>query len=198
MIKVGVTGGIGSGKSTLCKIFQKHGAFVLNADDLAKKLMQQDPEIQEKLKSTFGKKSYKEDGSLNREYLAEEAFAKGRVEELNAIVHPAIPKAADQAMKEAAEGGYDLFVYEAALLLQNLRPDHLDYVILVLADQEARIRRVQERDQVEREPVLDRVEKQQNFEELQHLADIVIYNNGTLEEFEEKARELYYEILIPK
>lgn len=198
MIKVGVTGGIGSGKSTLCDVFQQHGAYILNADDLAKKLMQEDPQIRQELIDTFGAQSFKENGSLNRDYLAEEAFGRDRVEELNAIVHPAIPEAADQVMNEASDKGYDVFVYEAALLLQNLRPDHLDYVILVLADKESRITRVQNRDQVDREPVLDRVEKQQDFENLKHLADVVIYNNGTLEEFRKKAEELYYEILIPK
>lgn len=198
MIRVGVTGGIGSGKTTLCKVFQSHGAYLLNADDLAKKLMREDPGIRKKLMGTFGKESYKEDGSLNREYLAEQAFGNDRVEELNAIVHPAIPKAAEATMENAAAEGYEMFVYEAALLLQNLRPDELDYIILVLADEAARVDRVQKRDKVERELVLDRMEKQQDFESLIHLADRVVYNNGTLEEFKQKAVELYYEILIKK
>lgn len=198
MIKIGVTGGIGSGKTTLCQVFQNHGAYLLNADDLAKKLMREDPGIRKKLMDTFGMESYKVDGSLNREYLAEQAFGNDRVEELNAIVHPAIPKAAEATMEEAAAEGYEMFVYEAALLLQNLRPDELDYIILVLADETARVDRVQKRDKVERELVLDRMEKQQDFESLTHLADRVVYNNGTLEEFKQKADELYYEILIKK
>ncbi len=198
MIRVGVTGGIGSGKTTLCKVFQNHGAYLLNADNLAKKLMRENPEIREKLIGTFGKESYKEDGSLNREYLAEQAFGNDRVEELNAIVHPAIPKAAEAIMEKAAAEGYEMFVYEAALLLQNLRPDELDYIIIVLADETTRVDRVQKRDKVERELVLDRMEKQQDFESLTHLADRVVYNNGTLEEFKQKADELYYEILIKK
>lgn len=198
MIKAGVTGGIGSGKSTLCDIFRDHGACVLNADDLAKELMQEDPAIRRKLVETFGEQAYNEEGRLNREYLAEQAFGRDRVEELNAIVHPAIPEAADTVMKEAEAKGCELFVYEAALLLQNLRPAHLDYIILVLADEKKRIRRVQKRDKVDREPVVDRMEKQQDFEQLKHLADIVIYNNGTLEEFIQKAEELYYDILTSK
>jgi len=198
MIKIGVTGGIGSGKTTLCRVFQNHGAYLLNADDLAKKLMREDPKIRKKLTATFGEESYGEDGSLNREYLAEQAFGKDRVGELNAIVHPAIPQAAEAIMDKASAEGYEMFVYEAALLLQNLRPDELDYIILVLAEETARVDRVQKRDGIERELVLDRMEKQQDFESLTHLADTVVYNNGTLEEFKQKAEELYYEILIKK
>lgn len=196
MVKVGVTGGIGSGKTTLCRVFEKHGAYLLNADDLAKKIMVEDPHVKEEIISVFGKQSYKKDGSLNTDYLAEEAFAKGRVKELNEIVHPEIPKASETVMAEASEQGHEVFVYEAALLLQNLRPKQLDHIVLVLADEEERIKRVQQRDQVERELVLDRMEKQQDFTSMKHLADTVVYNNGTLEDFLKKCEALYYEILM--
>ncbi|MGK7371244.1 MAG: dephospho-CoA kinase [Candidatus Halalkalibacterium sp. M3_1C_030] len=195
MVKVGITGGIGSGKTVFCNIFESHGAYVLNADELAKNIMVENPSVKKEIIDTFGAKSYKKDGSLNREYLAEQAFNKDRVEELNDIVHPRIPKTASQLMNKAEKEGYDVFVYEAALLLQNLRPENLDYVILLLADREKRIRRVQERDGVKKELVIDRMQHQQNFEELTHLADIVIENNGTLEELEAKAEKVYYEIL---
>ena len=92
MIRVGVTGGIGSGKTTLCKEWEKLGAFVVYADDLAKKLMVEDEELVKKIKSTFGDKAYDEYGSLNRQYLAQEAFEKGRVNELNNLVHPVLWK----------------------------------------------------------------------------------------------------------
>jgi dephospho-CoA kinase len=195
MVKIGVTGGIGSGKTVFCNVFQNHGAYVLNADDLAKKIMTQDPDVKQELLNTFGAESYNEDGSLNRQYLAEQAFRNERVEELNSIVHPRIPSAADKIMQKAERDGYEVFVYEAALLLQNLRPEHLDYIVLLLADKDKRIERVQERDNVNKELVVDRMQQQQNFEELTHLADIVIENNGTLEELEEKAERVYYDIL---
>lgn len=198
MIRVGVTGGIGSGKTTLCEVFQDLGAYVLNADDLAKKLMNENSAIRQKIISIFGKDSYRNDGSLNREYLADQAFRAGRVEELNAIVHPEIPGATEVIMEKASSDGYEVFVYEAALLLQNLRPNELDYIVLVLADEDVRVQRVQKRDDVERELVLDRIEKQQDFHKLTHMADRVIYNNGTLKEFKKKVEELYYEILMHK
>lgn len=195
MVKVGVTGGIGSGKTVFCKVFQQHGAYILNADDLAKKIMAENPAVKQDLVEAFGADSYHNDGRLNREYLAEQAFQHNRVEELNRIVHPRIPPKAEKIMQKAETDGYDVFVYEAALLLQNLRPDHLDYIILLLADKNKRIQRVQERDGIDKELVVDRMQHQQNFEELKHLADIVIENNGTLEELEEKAERVYYDIL---
>lgn len=196
MIKVGVTGGIGSGKTTVCNIFQQHGAYILNADDLAKKIMSEDETVRKEIIHTFGEQSYREDGSLNREYLADQAFRNGRVEELNSIVHPRIPEAAEKIMQKAVKQGYEVFVYEAALLFQNLRPNELDYIILVLADTNKRVKRVTERDNVNEDKVLDRIRKQQNFEEFEHLADIVIENNGTLKELKDQAERVYYEILM--
>lgn len=195
MVKVGVTGGIGSGKTVFCDVLKNHGAYVLNADDLAKKIMNEDAAVKQEILDTFGPDSFREDGSLNRAYLAEQAFQNDRVEELNAIVHPRIPVKTEEIMEEAEHDGYEIFVYEAALLLQNLRPKHLDYVILLLADEEKRIERVQQRDKVGKELVVDRMEHQQDFESLKHLADIVIQNNGTLEELKEKAERVYYDIL---
>lgn len=195
MITVGITGGIGSGKSTVSKVWQSFGAHVINADDLAKNLMVNIEQIRQEIIQTFGENSYHSDGSLNRAYLAGQAFDKGRVEELNAIVHPHIPKEVELLMENAKIKGIDMVVYEAALLLQNLRPENLDHVVLILADEARRIKRVQERDNVKREPVMDRIKKQQNFNELTHLADVVIKNNGTLDELKQKAETIYYKFL---
>lgn len=195
MVKVGVTGGIGSGKTAFCKTLEELGAYILNADDLAKKIMTDDPGVKKELVDTFGPDSYQQDGSLNREYLAKQAFQKDRVDELNSIVHPRIPGKTKEIMEEAERNGFEVFVYEAALLLQKLRPDHLDYIILLIADEEKRIDRVRQRDRVSKELVIDRMEYQQDFQKLKHLADIVIENNGSLQELEDKARRIYYDIL---
>ena len=196
MLKIGITGGIGSGKTTVCNIWQSLGAYILNADDLAKEIMISDASVKKQIKDTFGSESYLEDGTLNRQHLAQEAFAKGRVKELNDIVHPAIPKATEEIMKQAEAKGVDVFVYEAALLLQNLRPDHLDKIVLVLSDRKNRVQRVVERDNVSEQKVVDRIEKQQNFEELTDQADIVINNNGTLKDLKEKATEIYHTFIV--
>ena len=164
---------------------------MLNADDLAKRIMVDDPEVREEIRQTFGPESYRADGSLNREFLAEEAFERGRVKELNAIVHPRIPARSMQIMDQARREGHEVFVYEAALLLQNMESRPFDAIVLVLADKEKRLERVKERDNADEEEILGRMEKQQDFRELTHLADHVIENNGTPQELEQKAKELY-------
>ncbi|MDX1587211.1 MAG: dephospho-CoA kinase, partial [Balneolaceae bacterium] len=194
MITIGVTGGIGSGKSEVCEIWQRQGAYVLNADDLAKQLMIEREDIRQEIIDTFGSSSYHDDGSLNRQHLAREAFEKGRVEELNAIVHPRMPGEVKMRMEDVRKQGYKVFVYEAALLLQNLRPGNLDYVVLVLAPEEDRIRRVQERDQVARDTVMGRMQTQQEFEQHTDEADFVIRNDGTLKDLEKEAMNIYRNI----
>ena len=141
MVTVGITGGIGSGKSTVCEVWSEMGGFVLNADKLAKELMAADEQLKAELTETFGDGAYNADGSLNRDYLAEEAFRKGRVAELNAIVHPRLPPVVRRKMDEASREGYKVGVYEAALLLEleEERLDFFDYLVLVLADEEQRL-----------------------------------------------------------
>ncbi|NGP88920.1 dephospho-CoA kinase [Fodinibius halophilus] len=196
MVTVGVTGGIGSGKSTVCEIWSQMGAYILNADDLAKELMVSKPEIRDELVQTFGAEAFADDGSLNRKYLAKEAFERDRVDELNAIVHPQIPGAAQEKMAIAEQEGYEVFVYEAALLLENLEPGALDFIVLVLADEQQRLERVQERDESSAEDIRQRMAKQRNFEESTDKADIIIRNNGTLKELKKKA-EIVYEKFLP-
>jgi len=195
MVKVGITGGIGSGKTEICNVWETLGAYILNADDLAKGLMSENEDIQRELIEAFGPESYLDDGSLNRSFLADQAFNKGRVEELNQIVHPKIPPAVREKMENAESRGYDVFVLEAALLLQGLDPKNLDYVVLVLADEEKRVERVKNRDKVDADLVLDRMVNQQEFEKLTDRADFVIENNGSLEQLRTKAKALYEQFL---
>lgn len=191
MIRVGVTGGIGSGKSTLCHEWEKLGAFVVYADDIAKELMVSDPKLIHEIKKTFGKASYHSDGNLNRAHLAEEAFEKNRVEELNALVHPVLWHHIDKLTEAKEKEGIDIFVKEAALLLKNGRPENIDQVVLLLADEERRIDRVVGRDHTEEHKVKERIDKQDSFEDLKHLADFVITNDGSLSDLKQQARTLF-------
>jgi len=195
MVRVGITGGIGSGKSTVCKIWDEMGAFVLYADDLAKKIMTDDPEVKEQIVKHFGDQAYDEKGNLNRPYLADKAFREGMADVLNRIVHPAVYKESAKIAKKAEKKGYPVFVKEAALLLKNGRPENLDYVVIVTGTEEKRIKRVVKRDDVDEKKVSDRIRNQQDFKELIHLADYVIDNNGSLDELHAKAKEIYREIL---
>jgi dephospho-CoA kinase len=194
MIVAGVTGGIGSGKTTFCKEWEKLGARVVYADDLAKDLMVSDPELMQDLKNAFGPQTYNDDGSLNKPHLIEEAFARNRVQELNAIVHPAVGKAFSEMCKKFEKEGVKLAVKEAALLLNKGRPDGLDVVVIVTAPERERIDRVKSRDAVSDDEVKARLENQPDFSKLTHLADYVINNSGSEEELKSKARELYRQL----
>lgn len=194
MIRVGVTGGIGSGKTTLCKEWERLGVFVVYADDLAKKLMVEDEKLVKRIRSVFGDEAYHEDGSLNRHYLAQEAFEKGRVAELNRLVHPVLWKKVEEISAQKEREGADVFVKEAAILLQHGRPEDLDYVVLVEADEQQRTKRVVERDNSDRKKVEGRISAQQDFSTLRDLADFVVTNDEGVTELKEKARLLLKEI----
>ncbi|MGF1670938.1 MAG: dephospho-CoA kinase [Balneolaceae bacterium] len=195
MIKVGVTGGIGSGKSTLCKEWEKLGAYVVYADDLAKELMITNERVKNKIINEFGGAAYDSDGNLNRQFLSKKAFQENKVAALNQIVHPAVYKETERLAGYAENKGYKVFVKEAALLLQNGRPEMLDIIVIVKSKEENRIQRVISRDGTDKNKVQARINKQQNFESLEYLADYVIENDGSLFEFKKKAESLYRKIL---
>lgn len=195
MISIGVTGGIGSGKSAVCKVFERQGAAYLNADDLAKELMVDDPGLKQELKKEFGDQTYHDDGSLNRKYLAEQAFKKGKVERLNNLVHPRVREASLQKLAEAEKKGKPAFVYEAALLLDKGRPSYLDYVVLVTAEKQKRLKWVTKRDKAHPADVEARIKKQLSAEELEPMADFVIENNGTIADLRQKANVVYHKMI---
>ena len=191
MIKVGVTGGIGSGKTTFCKKLEELGAYVLYADDFAKELMISDPALIAAIKDTFGEQAYYGNGRLNREFLAEEAFTKGRVEELNALVHPVLWERANQLAEDKEKEGVDVFVKEAAILLDNGRPSNLDYVILILADEKERIERSAKRDKSDAGKIKNRIKKQPDFNKKREDADFVVVNNGSLTDLKKEAERVF-------
>jgi len=191
MITVGVTGGIGSGKTTVCKLWEELGATVIYADDLAKELMQTDEELKNNLTKAFGENTYLKDRSLNKPHLIKEAFEKHRVEELNDIVHPVLREKIKELIKIQKQKGTDVFVVEAAVLLNNGRPDYLEYVILVTSDKKKRVERVIERDQTTEKEIIARLEKQPEFHKLTHIVDHVIENNGSLKELKDISGKLY-------
>jgi len=195
MIVAGVTGGIGSGKSTLCRVWESLGAKVVYADDLAKQLMVEDRQVKESLMELFGVETYFEDGSLNKAHLIKEAFQNGRVEELNSVVHPAVRQKFQEIIEKSKEEGVEVLVKEAALLLNKGRPEELDAVVVVTSQKSDQVIRVQERDRIEKKDVLDRMNKQPDFESLKSYADYVINNDGTIDEFKLKSKELYLKVL---
>ena len=177
MLKIGITGGIGSGKTTICKIFETLDIPVYYSDIRAKKLMVENPELIIKIKKVFGEIAYLEDGSLNRQHIAQIAFNdKSKLAELNSIVHPAVFQDGNKWAEMQHGSPYTL--KEAALTFEGGGHKFLDKVITVFAPKEIRIQRVLERDQTNRESVEARINKQMPDEEKVKLADFVIYNDG--------------------
>lgn len=192
---VGITGGIGSGKTTVCQMWQELGAEVMYADSEAKLLMETDPVLVEEIKKKFGKHAYTAQGKLNREFLSQEAFQNNRVEELNQLVHPAVWRETDRRMAEARRKGVKLFVKEAALLLKNGRPENIDLIVVVTAPEYVRIKRVAHRDNLTTEQVKSRITRQMSQDEIVKFADIVLENDSDEETFRRQAHELYHELI---
>ncbi len=175
MLKTGITGGIGSGKTTVCKIFEILGIPVYYADDRAKYLMVNDKDLVKNIVSVFGEKSYLKNGELNRKYIADIAFKnKRKLEELNKAVHPAVKRDFDNWVNEQKA---PYLIKEAALLFETGRYKDLDLNILVSAPLDIRIKRVMLRDNIDKESVLARVNNQMPEEDKMKLADFIIYND---------------------
>ncbi|MEM7296750.1 MAG: dephospho-CoA kinase [Bacteroidota bacterium] len=175
---VGITGGIGSGKSTVCKIFEVLGHKVYYADDRAKWLMENDLQLINEIKLLFGSEAYK-DGHLNRKWIAEKVFkSQDLLSQLNAKVHPAV---GEDLKNWAEQNNTEKILFdEAALLFEVGSYKKMDKNILVMAPEEIRIDRVVRRDP-HRSPksVKDIIDKQMSDEEKTPLADFVIKNDGS-------------------
>lgn len=196
MKTLGVTGGIGSGKTTVCRFLEEKGARVFYADIEAKRLMQDDAWVRAEITETFGDEVYTDDGALNRAVLAEQVFGDAdRLEQLNAIVHPRVFEAFEGAKERAAEEGVELLVHEAALLFEAGGDAHVDVTAAVVAPDEARVARVAERDDVAPEKVRARMGHQLPQDELRRRADHVLENDGSLEDLRQKSVELYWTVV---
>ncbi len=174
-LKIGITGGIGVGKSVVTKIFKVLGIPTYDADREAKDIMVKNDAVRQSLMQTFGKEVYFEDGSLNREWLGKRVFGDAEeLKKLNAIVHPAVIKdGEDWAVAQTSIYS----VKEAALLFESGSYKALDFTILVVSPLELRIERVMQRDKVDREEVLRRINKQMPEEEKEKLSDCIVYND---------------------
>ncbi|MCB0567645.1 MAG: dephospho-CoA kinase [Phaeodactylibacter sp.] len=178
MLKVGITGGIGSGKTTVCKVFEALGIPVYYADWHARQLMVNAPRLVAGVKELFGPDAYLEDGALNRPYIAEKVFNNDKkLQQLNHLVHPAV--AEDAGRWHSAQENVPYTLKEAALLFESGNFKQLDKVITVFAPEKLRIQRVMERDQVSRKEVRARMAKQMPEEEKLKRADFVVYNDGS-------------------
>ncbi len=177
-LKIGITGGIGSGKTIVCKIFETLGIPVYYADDRAKALMVEDKKLISGIKNIFGEEAYSPDGSLNRKHIADIAFhIPLKLKELNSVVHPAVLEDGNRWHDEQVDVPYT--VKEAALIFESDSYKHLDKIITVFAPQNVRLERVILRgSNLSRQDIEARMAKQLPEEEKIKRADFIIYNDG--------------------
>ena len=174
MLKIGLTGGIGSGKSTVARIFEVLGVPVYYADDAAKRLMNENETLKQQIIDLFGKEVYPE-GVLDKKYLAEIVFhSSEKLTKLNALVHPATINDANEWMHQQTT---PYTIKEAALIFESGAHEMLDFVIGVHAPAALRIQRVMDRDKLTREEVLNRSNKQMNEEDKMRLCNFVVTND---------------------
>lgn len=171
---LGLTGGIGSGKTTVAGFFKELGVPVYIADDEAKKLMNSDPEVQKQIKKIFGEEAYK-NGSLDRKFLAAKVFKdRNLLEQLNSIVHPAVGK---HFLKWKQRQDSEYVVYEAAILFEKGGYKKCDHNLLITAPLGVRVERLIERDHATPEEIEARMNNQWPDSKKAALADFIIENS---------------------
>ncbi len=175
MQRIGVTGGIGAGKSLVCQIFECLGYPVYNADAQAKKLMVENENLKRRIIDLFGPESYLPNGEYNREWVGQKVFAdKQRLQALNHLVHPAVHSDANKWFENQST---PYALYEAALIIEGGRHDMFDAIICVTAPEQLRIKRVMKRNGFPREKVLDRIENQSTDQEKRKYCHFEIIND---------------------
>ncbi len=186
MIFIGITGGIGSGKSTVCLLFEKKGIPIFYADSVAKNIVDSDSAALQEIIDLFGERILDSSKKLNRKILAEIVFNDVELlDKLNKIVHPKVFDAFEQwRVKYSPKGSYA--IVESAVLFESGLFELLDYALAVLADENERIKRVSARDSVQAEQVIARMKHQISVEELLELSDFQIQNNGTIDDLTSK------------
>lgn len=188
---VGLTGGIGSGKTTILKCFESLDVPVYIADDEAKALMNRSKVIKRKLIQLFGESAYKEQ-KLNRPYLASKIFSdKTLLSKMNAIVHPKVASHFKRWLKKQ-DASY--VIKEAAIIFENNLENQYDYIITVIADKDLRIKRVMQRDNASKEKIQSIINNQLSDDEKVKRSDFVIVNND-LETAKAQAKDIHQQLL---
>ena len=197
MLKVGLTGGIGSGKSTASKFFEKLGAFILDADKEAKNLLEKNEIVQHEVISEFGTDIINTTGKVDRNKLARVAFQDvDHQRRLNSVVHPYIYDLIDKTFdKILSDGKHAVFIIDAAMIYESGYDIHLDYIIVITAQLKNRMERALARKTLTREEILKRIEFQWPEEEKVGMADFVIHNDGSEKELNDNIKSLIKKLI---
>lgn len=197
MLKIGVTGGIGSGKSEVSKRLASLGAFVFDADEEAKNIINTNKIVKEQLTEEFGADLLNSDQSINTKRLAEYGLANEDSQAiLNSIVHPFVFNEVDaRFVKIEKKKKYSMFVVDAALIFESGLDQHLDYVIHVTAALGTRMKRALARGTLNRKEIQKRINLQLPEESKKEMAHFVIDNNGTSEDLVKQVDKIYKELV---
>ena len=192
---VGLTGGIASGKSTVAEILKRQGAAIINADVLAREVVEPDRQAWTEIVNTFGTAVLQPDRALDRQKLRaiifDDAAARKKIE---SIIHPQVRALAEQRIREHAAAGYAVIVYEVPLLFEGNLQEWLRPVILVACDVDTQRNRLQSRDNLSAAQAQKHIDAQMSLEAKRRLADYVIENNGSLEDLERKVQAVLEKI----
>ncbi|PKL86343.1 MAG: dephospho-CoA kinase [Ignavibacteriae bacterium HGW-Ignavibacteriae-1] len=188
LLVIGLTGGIGAGKSVVASIFAERGFVVINTDDLAKDVMATNSEVSKAIRAEFGEAAFK-DGKLNSQFLGSIVFGDNseKLDRLNRIVHPPVIDAMIAKIEELHKSGEKVLFVESALIYSAGIDDGFDYVIAVVADDELRIKRLTESRSINESEIRKRMSTQTSKEQLISLADFTIENNGTINDLSQSA-----------
>lgn len=196
MLAVGVTGGIGSGKSLVCRVFEQLGVPVYYADERAKSLYVRDAELQKEVKDLLGESSYLPTGEFNREWVKAQVFSdQGLRAKLNELVHPRVFKDFEVWCGEMLAAGHAYVIKEAAILFESGADATVDLVIGVVADRSVRMKRVIQRDGLSEKDVEDRMQSQWIQEQWMDRCAYLIYNNGD-RSIIEQVQEIHKSLLL--
>ncbi len=201
MLKVGLTGGVACGKSTIGDMFVRHGAKLIKADELAHQLMSPGHDVYERVVATFGREILNQDGTIHRPKLADLVFPTGRIAELNAIVHPAVIAAEHQWMAEQfRENPKAVAIAEAALMLESGSHKQLDRLITVVCTMEQKIERYAQRHNLDlptaKAEVERRMKAQASDEAKIKVSDYVVDNSGSIAEAELQVERIWGELQL--
>lgn len=193
MMKTGLTGGMGVGKSSAAKAFKKLGVHIFDADKEAKKLLNTSVIIQNDLMAEFGSDILNNSGKIDREKLAKVSFQDEYHQmNLNSIIHPHIFEKIDKAFdKISSKNKASFFMVDGALIYESGLDTHLDYIIVVTAKLSIRMERAFKKGNLTREDILRRIDLQWPCETKVRLADFVIHNNTTEKDLKEQVKEIY-------
>lgn len=200
MLRLGLTGGIGSGKSAAARIFRSLGAYIVDADKISREILKKGNKAYDEITERFGDRILNPDETINRRTLADIVFASHKdLEALNSITHKHILSSMEKQARWAEDSGrFDesIIVLDAPLLFAEDFSVRYDKSLAVTADDEVRIERVMRRDKSSRSDVIARIKNQLTNEELARRADYVIENNtDDLEDLKTKVTELYERLI---